>query len=80
MLTINFFCCQGLFFACSGDRWFPPLFRMAMCLMRTSQIYLPPDLRSTDVKVERRGDYYLSMGASWGTLFAKHTNQNINST
>lgn len=35
--------------------------RMAMCLMRASQIYLPPDLRSTDVKAERRGDYYLSM-------------------
>ena len=35
--------------------------RMAMCLMRTSQIYLPPDLRNTNVKAERRGDYYLSM-------------------
>jgi len=35
--------------------------RMAMCLMRTSQVYLPPDLRSKHIKPERRADYYLSM-------------------
>ncbi len=35
--------------------------RMAMCLMRTSQVYLPPDLRSTHIVPERRADYYLSM-------------------
>ena len=35
--------------------------RMAMCLMRTSQIYLPPDLRCTHVEPERRADYYLAM-------------------
>ena len=35
--------------------------RMAMCLMRSSQIYLPPDLRRSDIKRERRADYYLSM-------------------
>jgi transposase len=35
--------------------------RMAMCLMRTSQIYLPPDLRSTHIQTEQRADYYLSM-------------------
>jgi len=35
--------------------------RMAMCLMRTSQIYLSPDLRRSDIKPERRADYYLSM-------------------
>ncbi len=37
------------------------LIRMAMCLMRTSQVYLPPDLRSTHIEPERRADYYLSM-------------------
>jgi len=35
--------------------------RIAMGLMRTSQIYLPPDLRRSDVKPERRADYYLSI-------------------
>jgi transposase len=35
--------------------------RMAMCLMRTSQVYLPPDLRSTHIEPERRADYYLSI-------------------
>ena len=35
--------------------------RMAMCLMRTSQIYLPPDLRSTHIEPKCRADYYLSM-------------------
>ena len=55
--------------------------RMAMCLMRTSQIYLPPDLRSSDIKPERCADYYLSMwpylrdkwskAAALDTAFAK---------
>ena len=35
--------------------------RMAMCLMRTSQVYLPPDLRRTDIEPELRGGYYLTM-------------------
>ena len=35
--------------------------RMAMCLMRTSQIYLPLYLRSTHVEPELRADYYLKM-------------------
>jgi transposase len=35
--------------------------RMAMCLMRTSQVYLPPDLRRMRIEPERRADYYLSM-------------------
>jgi transposase len=35
--------------------------RMVMCLMRTSQVYLPPDLRANCIEPERRADYYLSM-------------------
>ena len=35
--------------------------RMAMCMMRTSQVYLPPDMRSTHLKPVRRADYYLAM-------------------
>jgi hypothetical protein len=35
--------------------------RMAMCLMRTCQVYLPADLRSTHIEPELRADYYLSM-------------------
>jgi hypothetical protein len=35
--------------------------RMAMCMMRTSQVYLPPDMRSTHIKPVRRADYYLAM-------------------
>ena len=35
--------------------------RMAMCIMRTSQIYLPPDMRSTHIKPERRAEYYPPM-------------------
>jgi len=35
--------------------------RMTMCLMRTSQIYLPPDLRCTHVEPKQRADYYLKM-------------------
>jgi len=35
--------------------------RMAMSLMHTSQVYLPPYLRSTHIEPERRADYYLSM-------------------
>jgi len=34
---------------------------MAMCMMRTSQVYLPPDMRSTLIRLERRADYYLAM-------------------
>lgn len=33
--------------------------RMAMCLMRTSQIYLPNRLLKTDNTLQKRGDYYL---------------------
>jgi hypothetical protein len=35
--------------------------RMAMCMMRTSQVYLPPDIRRTHLKPELRADYYLAM-------------------
>ena len=35
--------------------------RMAMCLMRTSQIYLPAQLRESGVKPHHRADYYLSI-------------------
>jgi len=33
--------------------------RMAMCLMRTSQIYLPSRLRKAQAQVKQRADYYL---------------------
>ncbi len=33
--------------------------RMAMCLMRTSQIYLPYRLRKAEAKLEERASYYL---------------------
>jgi len=33
--------------------------RMAMCLMRNSQVYLPPRLRKKDSKPEGRASYYL---------------------
>ncbi len=35
--------------------------RMAMCLMRTSQVYMPNRLRSGKVKREERAGYYLTM-------------------
>ena len=35
--------------------------RMTMCMMRTSQVYLPPEMRSPHVKSGRRADYYLGM-------------------
>jgi len=35
--------------------------RMAMCLMKTSQVYLPPHMRKAEVKPQARGSYYLSM-------------------
>jgi transposase len=35
--------------------------RMAMCLMRTSQVYMPLRLRSGKVKREERAGYYLTM-------------------
>ena len=35
--------------------------RMAMCLMKTSQVYLPRTLRTADVKPHQRADYYLSL-------------------
>ncbi len=35
--------------------------RMAMSLMRTSQIYLPPDLRNAHVDSELRAGYYLAI-------------------
>ena len=33
--------------------------RTAMCLMRTSQIYMPQRLRNIEVKPEERAGYYL---------------------
>jgi transposase len=35
--------------------------RMAMCMMRTSQVYVPPEMRSTHIKSDRRGDYYMAI-------------------
>jgi transposase len=35
--------------------------RMAMCLMRTSQVYMPRRLRNQEVKREQRAGYYLTM-------------------
>ena len=35
--------------------------RMAMCMMRTSQVYLPPEMRSTHIEPGWRADYYLSI-------------------
>lgn len=42
--------------------------RMAMCLMRTSQIYMPQRLRNTEVKPEERAGYYLM---TWPSLRKK---------
>jgi hypothetical protein len=42
--------------------------RMAMCLMRTSQIYMPQQLRNTEVKPEERAGYYLM---TWPSLRKK---------
>jgi transposase len=39
--------------------------RMAMRLMRTSQVYLPPDLRKNDCTMQERADYY---SMSWPYL------------
>jgi len=39
--------------------------RMAMCLMRTSQVYLPPRFRKAGIKPEERAGYYLM---SWPYL------------
>ncbi len=33
--------------------------RMAICLMRTSQVYLPPHLRKAEATMEERAGYYL---------------------
>jgi len=33
--------------------------RMAICLMRTSQVYLPPNLRKGEATLEERTGYYL---------------------
>ena len=42
--------------------------RMAMCLMQTSQIYMPQRLRNTEVKPEERAGYYLM---TWPSLREK---------
>ncbi len=34
--------------------------RMAMCLMRSSQVYLPPKLRSPKTQMQERAGYYLT--------------------
>jgi transposase len=39
--------------------------RMAMCLMRTSQVYLPPNLRKKGTDTKDRANYYSMM---WPTL------------
>ena len=45
--------------------------RMAMCLMRTSQVYLPPDVRRIDLKPELRGGYYLTMWPQFKDKWSK---------
>jgi len=42
--------------------------RLGMCLMRTGQIYLPPELRSEEATPEERAAYYLKL---WPNLEAK---------
>src|SRR5210317_753140 len=42
--------------------------RMAMCLMRTSQVYLPSGLRKGDYTLEEKASYYL---INWPSLRAK---------
>jgi transposase len=42
--------------------------RMAMCLMRTSQVYMPRRLRSGKIKRQERASYYLTM---WPALREK---------
>jgi hypothetical protein len=42
--------------------------RMALNLMRTSQVYLPPDLREDEYALEKRAGYYLM---SWPYLKEK---------
>ena len=42
--------------------------RMALCLMRSHQTYLPPKYRSTNVKTEKRAEYYLM---AWPKLHEK---------
>ena len=39
--------------------------RMAMCLMRTSQTYLPSQLRNAHAQIQQRADYYVM---SWPQL------------
>jgi transposase len=42
--------------------------RMAMCMMRTSQIYLPSQLRKPETKLQERADYYL---VNWHKMHEK---------
>jgi hypothetical protein len=42
--------------------------RMAMCLMRTSQVYLPSGLRKDDYALDKKASYYLM---NWPYLRAK---------
>ncbi len=42
--------------------------RMAICLMRTDQTYLPKNLRSTENNMKERAEYYIT---SWPTLHTK---------
>jgi transposase len=39
--------------------------RMGLCLMRTSQIYLPSHLRKPDIDPRKRAEYYLSLWPAW---------------
>ena len=47
--------------------------RIAMCMMRTSQVYLPPEMRSAHIRPIQRADYYLAM---WPYLRDKWSNAN----
>ena len=44
------------------------LLRMSMCMMRTSQVYLPSQLRSPKTKPQERAEYYLE---NWPSLHEK---------
>ena len=50
--------------------------RLGMCLMRTGQIYLPPELRTEDATPEQRAAYYLklwpNLSAKWRRVKADH--------
>ena len=45
--------------------------RMVMCLMRTSQVYLPPGLRKPETSRQQRAEYYLKHWLTWRNKWKK---------